>query len=336
MIIRTLMAIGILFFYNDIADATERHVWIDADPACGMGKTKDVDDCWAIIAAIRSSRLNIVGLSTVFGNINVDIATATGRRLMSTINKFDPDRSLPQIYIGAGEPIDDDPFIPPAVRELEKALMERPMMLLALGPMTNIAILLKKRPDLANRIEGIIAVAGQRPGQVFRVGNTPVFHFHDQNFRQDVDSFDIVLRSGVPIHLIPFEVGMQAAVTRTDLDSMNAKGNLDRWISMQSSEWLDFWEDTLGASGFSPFDTMAVAYLTEPRFFSCDVIPARIIRRRGLFVVRDTLEVSHSDQEGYLVKYCSRTTMASKNSITNFVSNPDQVKFEGEKSTSYF
>jgi len=324
---RLLTIVGFLIFLNCTVIAAERKVWIDSDPACGMGKTKDVDDCLAIIAAIRSSYLNVVGLSTVYGNIPLYEASATGRNLMSTIRDLEPDSSIPPVYNGAGEPLSEGSVVPQAVRMLEIALSEQPMTILALGPMTNIAILLKKRPELADRITEIVAVAGQRPGQVFKVGSTPILHFHDLNVRMDVEAFDKVLRSGVPLRLIPFEVGMQAVVTRADLVALKTNGKLDGWVGERSTEWLDFWEGTLGASGFSPFDTMAVVYLTNPDLFSCDTISAKMIRRRGLFVVRDTLEVSHSIKDGVEVIYCFQVAEVIRNSITDFISSPDNVQY---------
>ena len=327
MIKQFVMTLGLIAFFASVTTAAERNVWIDADPACGRGKTKDVDDCWAIVAALRSSSLNVVGLSTVFGNINIDEATTTGHSLMSTIRQFEPHRTLPPVYNGAREAISEGSVMPLAVNRLELALAHQSMTILALGPLTNIALLLKKRPDLASRIEKIVAVAGQRPDQVFKVGSTPIFHFHDMNFRKDVNAFDIVLRSGIPIHLIPFEVGVQAVVTRADLNALSTNGKLDLWIGERSVEWLSFWEDTLGAPGFSPFDTMAVAYLTAPQLFSCDTVSAIIVRRRGLFVVRDTLEVSQSITDGNEITYCSDVAMRLTNSITDFFSNPDSIKF---------
>lgn len=160
----------------------------------------------------------------------------------------------------------------------------------------------------------IVTVAGQRPGQVFRVGNTPILHFHDLNVRKDSDAFDMVLRSGVPLHLIPFEVGQQVIVTRTDLGTLEGHGSLDSWLATRSAAWLDFWKSVLGAPRFSPFDTLAVAYTVDPGDFTCQVMPAKIVRRHGLFVVRDTLEVSPSFEMQNVVLYCSEISKTMRES----------------------
>ncbi len=303
-----MFAIGsflLLFILSGPPHVEAGPVWIDADPACGLGMTDDVDDCWAIIAAIRSSSLHVVGVSTVFGNVQVEQATDSAKGLLNVISLHEPGRALPPLYEGAGRSIKQVTDIPPAVMELETALTESPVTILALGPLTNVAILLKHRPELIPRITAIVAVAGQRPGQVFRVGNTPILHFHDLNVRKDSDAVEIVLRAGVPLYLIPFEVSQQVVITRRHLRALEEQSSLDAWLSARSAPWLEFWEDTLGAQGFSPFDLLAVAFLVDPSQFTCQIIPARLVRRHGLFVVRDTLEVSSSFERDNIVHYCS-------------------------------
>jgi len=284
----------LLFVLSGFPHATASPVWIDADPACGLGVTDDVDDCWAIIAAIRSSSLHVVGVSTVFGNVSAEQVIDRAEALSYAIRLHEPGRALSFIYQGAGRPLKYVTDIPPAVTELESALSKGPLTILALGPLTNVAILMKHRPELIPRITAVVAVAGQRPGQVFRVGNSPILHFHDFTVRKDPDAVEIVLRSRVPLYLIPFEVGQQIVITRHDLHALEEHSSLDAWLSARSVPWLEFWEHTLGAQGFSPFDLLAVAFLVDPSQFTCQTIPARLVRRHGFFVVRDTLEVSSS------------------------------------------
>lgn len=298
-----LILCGCLLFGAD-ALGQSRTVWIDADPACGVSGTSDVDDCWAIVAAIRSARLNVIAVSTIFGNSGPYHTAATTEELLAAIHSFEPRHAIPPIHGGATRPLRRNPGESAAVTELERTLERRRLTILALGPLTNIALLLQKRPGLVRNIEAVVAVAGQRPGQVFKVGSTPLLHFHDLNVRQDADAFDIVLRSGVPLHLVPFEVARRVSVRRADLNAMSARGKLDRWIAERSLGWLEFWERRLGAAGFSPFDSLAAAYLHDPALFLCERIPAKIVRRKGLFVVRDTLEVGRTFTDGNPVTFC--------------------------------
>lgn len=283
-------------------------VWIDADLGCGQGATDDVDDCWAIIAAIRSSALSVVGVSTVFGNVASEQVIESAEDLFGAIRLHESGRVLPSVHHGAALPLQQVTGIPPAVAALESALTTSPLTILALGPLTNVAILMKHRPELIPRITAVVAVAGQRPGQVFRVGNSPILHFHDFNVRKDPDAVEIVLRSGVPLYLIPFEAGHQIVITRRDLRALEEQGALDAWLSKRSARWLEFWEHTLDAKGFSPFDLIAVAFLVDPSQFICQTIPAKLLRRHGLFVTRHTLEVSSTFESYDTVRYCAEVS----------------------------
>jgi len=294
---------GLLLSFGTTA-GERRNVWIDADPACGFGMTDDVDDCWAIIAALRSSSLNIAGISTVFGNIRLAKVKVATAQLMDAVRTHEPALMLPPVFMGASRPVRKYPAMSGGVVELERALEKKSMDILALGPLTNIALLLKKRPDLVHRINSIIAVAGQRPDEDFKIGRTPLLHFHDMNFRMDVEAFDIVLRSGVSLYLIPFEVGRQFSVTRSDLEKLKYQGGLDKWLGNKSLGWMSFWNDTLGAEGFSPFDFVATVWMLNHNTLDCEVVSAEIVRRKGLFVVRDTLEIGPVNENENVVTWC--------------------------------
>ena len=78
-------------------------VWIDSDPACGHAKTDDVDDCWALLLALRSNELDIRGISTLFGNGSGEKSYRTAIEL---IQRFGNEGVTPAIHRGAGGPLD--------------------------------------------------------------------------------------------------------------------------------------------------------------------------------------------------------------------------------------
>lgn len=314
-------AIVVLVLCGPVA-ASERALWIDADPSCAISPTHDVDDCWAIVAALRADNLQIIGLSTIFGNTDVSTATATARALLDMVALYEPGHSVPPVTQGASQPIIRQRDIPAAVNELARSLKAQRLTILALGPLTNIAMLLREHPDLISHVEAIVAVAGQQPGQVFRVGETPVLHLHDMNVRKDPEAIEVVLHSGIPIYLIPFEVAQHVVITRADFHRLKQRGGLDDWLASRSSPWLEFWETGLGATGFFPFDTLAVAYLVTPKEFSCHDIPAKVIRRHGLLFVRDTLEVSYSFEGAAIVHYCSDISRSIRESPLSILPPP--------------
>ena len=321
--IRVLLTTLCFFFLAAEAHADVKDVWIDADPACGLGQRDDVDDCWAIVAALRSKRLNVVGISTVFGNAELDRTTKVARDIIRVITHHEPDLAGPAVYPGSSGPLPDSDLDLRAVSGLETALVERKLTILALGPLTNIARLLKTRPDLASRIETIVMVAGQRAHERFKVGTVPLLHFHDLNVRKDPDAIAEVLRSSVPLHLVPFEASRMARVTSTDLEWLAEGSALDQWLAARSKGWLNFWRHTLGAEAFAPFDTVAVLYLLRPDLLKCQRHSAELIRRRGMFTVRDTLEVTRSSDNRRSIIYCTDLNPPARTIIASFVRAPD-------------
>jgi inosine-uridine nucleoside N-ribohydrolase len=279
-------------------------VWIDTDPACGISRTTDVDDCWALQLALQSPELEIRGISTVFGNSN---GNSTYQKALEVVSRIVPGSANIKIHRGSDQKIDRNKSrSTEASRELAQSLEREPLTILALGPLTNIATLLQTHPEMASQVSQIIAVAGKRPqpGLGFYPGKTSVLHLHDFNFRKDVEAFEIVLNSSIPVVLVPYEVASRVIIGSSDLDELSAK-DTTRWLARLSEEWLSFWVNDLKAEGFFPFDSLAVAYAIKSEDFLCEFIPAAIERKRSFFLEsRDDLIVSNKYVNKRTVKYC--------------------------------
>ncbi len=190
------------------------------------------------------------------------------------------------------------------------------MTILALGPLTNVAAVLAQHPQLAGNIDRIVAVGGTRPAQRrLYPGTSKLLHFHDLNFVKDPAAFEAILQSGVSLSLLPFEAAQKVTVTPADLSLLSSGGALAQWLAAVSLGWMRFWQDQLGTDGFHPFDSLAVGYVIDPLNFGCELIPARVRRKRSLFVARDILEVSHSFAQSTSVTYCSDVDPAFKSEI---------------------
>jgi pyrimidine-specific ribonucleoside hydrolase len=289
-------------------------VWIDTDPACGLRATDDVDDCWAILYAIKSRKLEIVGLSTVYGNVSINDAHRTANSFLERIAS--EGMEVPNIYRGAGSEINGEVADNAATTALYNVLRKRKLTILALGPLTNIAKLIRAHPDIARNITGIIAIAGNRPDQRrFFIGNSKIMHFHDLNFRKDPKAFDVILKSKVPLTLLPFEVATKVIVAPDDLKRMGNNGESAKWLSANSRGWIDFWIKQFETEGFYPFDCLAVGYQIMPHEFQCEDIPAQIKWRRSRFVNRSELQVSHDLETDTRVSYCYDVSEAFKKSL---------------------
>jgi inosine-uridine nucleoside N-ribohydrolase len=244
-------------------------VWIDTDPAVGVAD-RDVDDGFALLQAFHSPELALRGVSVVFGNAPLVQAWPIGLRI---VGGFGP-RGV-RAYRGAATAADLG-VETAATRALTAALRREPLVVLVLGPATNVATVLKNQPGLASRIVRIVAVAGRRPGQRFTTGTTNPRGHRDFNFEEDPEAFRVLLGSGVPLTLAPFEISSKVWLRAADLDAIARGNRKSAWIVGPARRWLGLWTRTFGVDGFNPFDTLAVARITSPSQLKCDTLPARI------------------------------------------------------------
>jgi purine nucleosidase len=296
---------------------TQLPIWIDTDPACGQGLRDDVDDCWALTAALKSPELNILGVSTVFGNTQGAIAFQVAKQLIQKFGTDDtPTRKPPTVYSGAMAAGTQDWKSTDASEAIAAALHQQKLTLVAIGPLTNIATVIQKHPEVIPQIERLIVIAGKRPGDLFHPGKQMWFHFRDFNVCKDTLATKIILDSGIPLVLAPFELATKLTITRTDLDRLQQGDEGARWLYRNSQGWIAFWERDLHRQGFYPFDVLAIGYLTMPEYFHCTVSPARIgfdFFTEPLGIGRD-LEVAQY-MSGPSVYYCSNVDRVFKTKL---------------------
>ena len=244
-------------------------VWIDTDPSVARGG-HEVDDGFALIQAFHSPELEVRGVSVVFGNAPVATAWPIGKEI---VEKFGP-KGL-QVYKGAasGEDLGKETE---ASEAIEQVLRKERLTILAIGPVTNVATVLKLHPELAKNIIRIVAVAGRRPGQRFVATPAQPQAFRDLNFELDPAGFQVLLDSGVPLVLAPWELSSKIWMKREDLDLLDKGGPDARYLVPPALDWLEWWRKNLGTDGFNPFDTLAVAYLTSPDLLQCSEYKAQI------------------------------------------------------------
>jgi pyrimidine-specific ribonucleoside hydrolase len=278
-------------------------VWIDTDPSVAPGG-HEVDDGFALIQAFHSRALKVRGVSVVFGNAPLSEAFPIAQRL---VRDFGP----PGLNVASGAASANDLGIETdASRALAAALRRERMVILMLGPATNVATLLRNHPELRNRIEKIIAVAGRRPNQRFSPSpGAPAFR--DFNFELDPPGFQVLLDARVPLVLAPWEISSRVWMRAVDLVALRASDASLAWVLDAASDWLAYWKNNLGAEGFNPFDTLAVGYAISPQGFRCDRLHAGIELRADDTVtapgaqLKPYLLVDHSMASHHSALYCS-------------------------------
>lgn len=244
-------------------------VWIDTDPSISSG-AHEVDDGFALIQAFNSPELEIRGVSVVFGNAPFETAWPIGQEI---VKKYGPP-NLP-IFAGAAkaEPLGAETD---ASRALAAALQNEKLTILALGPVTNVATVLKNHPELSDHIEAIIAVAGRRPNQRFATGTKKHTPFRDFNFELDAAGFQVLLDTKAPIVLAPWEVSSKVWLREAHLQQLAAGKPSAQWLAAPGRDWLKMWQQQFGVDGFNPFDTLAIAYVTSPQLLEWEDLPCAI------------------------------------------------------------
>ena len=242
---------------------------IDTDPALGIwheGRPRDVDDGLAIIEAINAPDIELLAITATFGNAPLRDTLRVAQDLVRLKQMDVP------VAAGASEamPVAGSVVTNAAVDLYAAILGKRHARIAAIGPLTNLGILLSLRPDLATRIDEVVIVAGRTVGQRFYLGDVgPV---RDFNFENDVRATRILLESGVPIVMAGFELSRQVVVTAADLDAIrtHATPSAD-YLYRNSLDWFSHWTNTFPSdAGFHPWDSAAIAWLRRPDLFTTE------------------------------------------------------------------
>ena len=260
-------------------------VAIDMDPG--------VDDALALFVALASPELDVVGLTTVFGNAGVDVTTRNALILLDAAGRSD----LPVIRGAAGplasgylgpvahvhgaNGLGDAPLQPPsrpsdpgeAAYWLHARAAERPgtLTVLALGPLTNLAEALRRHPGLPGIVRRVVVMGGNALGP----GNaTPAA---EANVLNDPEAADAVFGAPWLVTMVGLDVTHRVNLRGADVDRVTAGARAThRLLAGALPLYRAFFERTNGTDGFYLHDPSAVAYLVRPDLFETSRWPVRV------------------------------------------------------------
>jgi purine nucleosidase len=248
-----------------------RHFFIDTDTAS--------DDAVALIMALRAPGVEVLGISTVAGNVGVDQAT---RNALYTVRLCGSDAP---VYRGAEKPLarpledatwfhgmdglGDRGFSAPecraaegdAVHALLASTRQHPgLELVTLGPLTNIAAALERDPAMAGRISRCVVMGGAPCCE----GNvTPAAEY---NIWTDPEAAKVVLRSALPVELIGWHLCRGAAVLNDrDIADLLALGTERARFAIEcNGHARGAYREQTGEDGISLPDPVAMAIALDP------------------------------------------------------------------------
>ena len=289
--------LGSAGFYSALADwrrgrPSRSPVIIDCDPG--------IDDAFALALAARSRELDVRLITTVAGNVSLELTTTNARALVAALNRDDipvaagADRGLVRVkpshrlVHGAGGLGGVELRAVPVCARPQRAIDEIARVLeaaepgsvtiVAIGPLTNVALLLALRPDLEGRVARIITMNGSSgPGNV-----TPAAEY---NTWADPEAAQRVLTADVEIWLAELQVTRQATL---DAESRARIGTGSRIGSLLTA-MLGGYADESPGNVPALHDVVAVAALIDPGLVQTRAARVQVITddgpRRGETVI---------------------------------------------------
>ena len=246
-------------------------VIVDCDPGH--------DDVFALWFAAGHPSLDLLAVTTVGGNVPIEHTSRNARIVLSVAGVTDvpvaagaagplvrPLQTAEWIHgeNGLGGPELPEPTVPLDPRTATElmadtlAAADEPVAIIATGPITNVAVLLRERPELADRLREIVWMGGSTE----RGNVTPYAEF---NAWVDPEALDLVVRSGVRFTMVGLNVTHRALVTAGVRERLAAAGTR---TSAFGDELLDFFcrtnDEVFGMPDGPLHDPVAVAVLADP------------------------------------------------------------------------
>lgn len=244
-------------------------VVIDTDPG--------VDDAVAILLALASEELDVLALTTVNGNVGVDQTTLNARRLVALAKRPDvivargcdeplagPSSEASDVhgFDGLGDLTWDEPDVAlhseHAVEVLRTLIEQAPLTIVAIGPLTNLAVLQERYRGIEAKVERVVIMGGAS----FQGNVTPAAEF---NVWVDPEAAARVLAGSWPITLMPLDLTHQAVLNDDDLEFFR---NLHTEVGRRTADMLEpyaaFHNEWYGNRDVIMHDAMAVYELLDP------------------------------------------------------------------------
>jgi inosine-uridine nucleoside N-ribohydrolase len=249
-----------------------QRIILDTDPG--------IDDALALFLALTSPEIQLEAITTVSGNVPVDLTTRNALALLTLVGRTDipvaRGCSLPLVrpYVhaahvhghnGIGNIELPPPQVEPVVQHAVDLIIERVMgapgeiILVPIGPLTNIALALRREPRIAEQVREVVIMGGalRVPGNV-----TPSAEF---NIYVDPHAAHIVFQAGWPIRLVSLDATMQVPMTREQVEQLAQYGSkVTATIQQMMAYFFDVFAAQRADPNFHMHDPLCLASVFQP------------------------------------------------------------------------
>jgi pyrimidine-specific ribonucleoside hydrolase len=251
------------------------HVLVDCDPG--------LDDALALLLVLASPELELRGVTTVAGNQTLDKTTENALKVLELAGRGDisvaagADRPLAGELVlaadahgetGLGGLVLPAPSTGPVEQRAADFLAEQlqaadePVTVFALGPLTNIALLLALHPHAAKQIARLVLMGGA-------IGEGNMTASAEFNIWIDPEAASRVFESGLDVTMVGLDVTNRAILRRADADQLRSGGPVGKAAAELLDFYLGFYEDAYEHGGAPIHDALAIAQVLRPDLLTC-------------------------------------------------------------------
>ncbi|XP_015690245.1 probable uridine nucleosidase 2 isoform X2 [Oryza brachyantha] len=247
---------------------------IDTDPG--------IDDAMAIFVALRSPELELLGLTTIFGNVYTTLATRNALHLLEAVGRTDiPVAEGSHVtvkkatklriasFVHGSDGLGNQNFPPPAGRPVDQSaaafLVEQANLypgqvtVVALGPLTNLALAIELDPSFPKKIGQIVILGG-----AYSV-NGNVNPAAEANIFGDPDAADTVFTSGADILAVGINITHQVVLSDADREKLEqSDSKYARYLSKILGLYYDYHRDAYFTKGVYLHDPTALLAAVDP------------------------------------------------------------------------
>ncbi len=245
---------------------------LDTDPG--------IDDALALLLALASPEIQLEAITTVSGNVGVEQTTRNTLALLTLAGRTDIPVArgcrdplvrprLDAAYVhgknGLGEVKLPEPTIHPVEQHAVELIIDRVLQnpgqitLVAVGPLTNLALALRREPRIAQTVHEVLIMGGalQVPGNT-----TPSAEF---NILADPHAAHIALHAGWPIRLVSLDTTMQTPLSRSQVNTFTQGGGKVKTVIQQMlAYYFDVFAPQYGVTAFHMHDPLCLGAAFRP------------------------------------------------------------------------